>query len=68
MVTTEAFSFSPLWEQLSMDTMAMGWAPAWKRANSIAAATAIAWRAWSGPWAMSSSAAGSISPLTLVRA
>ena len=49
-------SFSPLWEQLSMLTMAMGVPPALNRSSSRAAVMLMAWEhlAWTkgknSPW------------------
>ena len=59
---TPAFSFSPLWEQLSMLTTATGVPPALKRSSSSAATTPIACFGAAGPASMSAAATRVSSP------
>ena len=66
--STEARSFSPLWEQLSMLTRARGALPASYLSSIRAATTLMAWRAWAGPSAMSAWATGSRLPFMSRRA
>ena len=61
-VMTLARSFSPLWEQLSMLTMAMGAPPALNRSSSRAAVMLMAWEHLAGPLSKSAWTKGKNSP------
>ena len=59
---TPARSFSPLWEQLSMLTTAMGAPPARKRSHNRAVVMLMAWEQPSGPFSKSAWTKGKYSP------